>query len=62
MADADNDDNNSLHSASQSNKGSEESKDDRLNSRSENSSSKENDNEVRREVKNTSFLKVSSVL
>ena len=52
MVDADNDDNNSLHSASQSNKGSEESKDDRLdvNSRSEHSSSKEKDNEVRREV------------
>ena len=56
MADAENDDNNSIHSGS--NKGNKETKDDRLaeNSRSERSSSNDKDNEVRREVNKHNML------
>ena len=52
MADAENDDNNSLQSGNQSNKGNDETKDnpEGVKLGSERSSSNDKDNEVRREV------------
>jgi hypothetical protein len=52
MADAENDDNNSLQSGNQSNKGNDETKDNPIAVKlgSERSSSNDKDNEVRREV------------